>query len=74
MKAGSAATHRSPQPRRTTLLALVQALTSEGYSEQAVETEVLGLLDSGQVLLTGSFRATSLRSGRPDARGDQWEG
>ena len=61
MNARSTLTHRSQCPRRTTLLALVQALTKDGYTEQAVETEVLELLDSGQAQLTGSFRSTPLR-------------
>jgi hypothetical protein len=53
--------HRGPRPQQTTLLALVAALTRGGYSEREVEIEVLELVESGRVALTGSFRDTPLR-------------
>lgn len=52
-------------PRRTTLLALVQGLARQGYSENEIEHEVLDLVESGRVILIGSFRACPLRPSRP---------
>jgi len=45
-------------PERTTLLALVQGLTRQGHSEDAVASLVVALLEDGRAVLTGSFRGT----------------
>ncbi len=55
-------------PRRTTLLALVQGLARQGHSENEIEHEVLDLVESGRVILIGSFRACPLRPSRPASR------
>jgi hypothetical protein len=59
----------SQPPQRTTLLAWVQALTRQGHSEREIEIEVLESVESGRVVLIGSFRAMPLRSLRPAGRG-----
>lgn len=53
-------------PERTTLLALVQRLTRQGHSEDAVASLVLTRLEEGRAVLTGTLRGTppsSLREG-----------
>jgi len=54
-------TSANESPRRTTLLALVQGLARQGHSENEIEHEVLDLVESGRVILIGSFRACPLR-------------
>ncbi len=46
---------------RTTMLELVQSLVREGLSEHEIVVQVLDLVESGQVILIGSFRDTLLR-------------
>ena len=46
---------------RTTMLELVQSLVREGLSEHEIAAQVLDLVESGQVILIGSFRDTLLR-------------
>ncbi len=55
-------------PRRTTLLALVQGLARQGHSENEIEHEVLDLVESGRVILIGSFRACPLRTSSAASR------
>ena len=59
-------TRRSPGPGyrpyvRTTMLELVYLLAREGRSESEIVTEVLELVNSGQVILLGTFRGTTLQ-------------
>ena len=63
-------TSGNESPRRTTLLALVQGLSRQGHSENEIEHEVLELVESGRVILIGSFRACPLRPSRPEGGGD----
>lgn len=60
-----------PRARFSTLLALVQRLTSELRDEREVVERALELVGSGRVVLTGSFRGCRLegapgREDRPD--------
>ena len=43
------------------MLELVQSLAREGLSEHEIADQVLDLVESGQVILIGSFRGTLLR-------------
>ena len=60
--------HEIQRPQRTTLLALVQALTRQGHYEREIVTDVLELVEGGRVVLSGSFRDTPLRLKHPDGR------
>ena len=53
------------RPRETTLLALVQALTREGYPENEVEKKVHEFLECGRFILIGNFRGVALRPSHP---------
>lgn len=50
----------APQSRYSTLLELVQRLTSELRDEREVVERVVELVSSGRVVLTGSFRGCRL--------------
>ena len=55
------ATPATDAPRRTTMLELVRALAEQGSSEREIVATVLELVESGRVILIGSFRGTPLR-------------
>ena len=48
-------------PRRATLLELVQSLAKQGAPEHEIVATVLALVESGRVILIGSFRGMPLR-------------
>lgn len=56
MDANAQVLRASPTPRRTTLLAFVQALTQPDRSPDEVERIALDEIESGRVVLTGTFR------------------
>jgi hypothetical protein len=60
----------TPPGHGTTLLALVQALTSAGASETEVVEQAIAQLESGRAHLIGSFRGAPLEvfSGARTAR------
>ena len=53
------------EPRRSTLLALVQSLWDEMDSEQEVAAAALELVNEGRVILTGNFRGCRLEPANP---------
>jgi hypothetical protein len=65
---GASARPTAEDPRRTTMLGLVQSLAQRGTSEHEIVALVLDLVESGRVVLIGNFRGLTLRD--PGDRGE----